>query len=218
MVDDLIQTTRYWLPKYNSDSIMYESLWSINKLLESAGSSVLCEFADKCSALAATVLHDDLLNSYKSKNEWEYAYPDANFPRPSSRERRTTGSRSMRWQQRMTKRFGTKVRVLRLVEVSPLTHTVVVITRLVGITRSRSRRRRSKLRSWLHNMPRRQLRPMQKKATAFPAKKAAASHAKKVAESPANINININMLWCTYVAAVLGKSSTCTSKAWSGLL
>ena len=77
MVDDLIQPTRYWLQKYNSDSVVYESLWSISKLLESAGSTVLCEFADKCSALAATVLHDDLLNSCKSKNEWEYAYPDA---------------------------------------------------------------------------------------------------------------------------------------------
>jgi len=75
LVDDLMYITQYWLPKYNSDSIVYESLWAINKLLENASLTVKREFAEKSSALAAKVLQDQWLNN--CKDAWEYRCPDA---------------------------------------------------------------------------------------------------------------------------------------------
>jgi len=59
MFFEIIKTCKYWLPKHNTDSLVFEALWALNKLCRVAGWRILMKRADECSVLAREVKTDD---------------------------------------------------------------------------------------------------------------------------------------------------------------
>lgn len=75
MFSDIVYYGNYYLPKHNTDELVYEAVWALNQLFKHAGSHVLGEWADKCLEFADKVKKDPYLSS--CRDGWAERCPDA---------------------------------------------------------------------------------------------------------------------------------------------
>ena len=75
-----VKHTRYWLPIYDSDDVVYEAMWALNILFHVEGcatSFILPIWSDKTLLLAQQVCKNPYLERVEfSDNDWKERYPD----------------------------------------------------------------------------------------------------------------------------------------------
>jgi len=58
------QTADYYLPKYNTDGLIFELLWALHKAFQAYGETSRRRWADKCGNLLEAVLNDEYLKRF----------------------------------------------------------------------------------------------------------------------------------------------------------
>ena len=60
----VVQTISYYLPKYNTDSVVHESLWALRVAFQAYGEVAQRRWADECGNLVDKVLNDEYLKRF----------------------------------------------------------------------------------------------------------------------------------------------------------